>query len=244
MSSGRRLEYEKGPRLEDDGESDAESPENERAESDSGDEPEPAGRPRANVPPWAAGLVSGTGAFAVVFAVFYQVVAAMAATGRFGGAETEPSRTVLAGLLSLANHGAVIELNGEPIETGMRTAFTVGLASHITALIPMIVLVVGGYLLVRHVRLETRREAGIAIGTCIASYVALTVVLAATSEWAPEEAPANGGPETIAVATDVTTVVAVSRTALVFVLLGAAVAALPRLLEVGAGPLESTARTD
>lgn len=250
MSSERRLEYEKGPRLEDDGESDDEGSGTDAGESGGGDgdDSERAARPEVTVPSWTAGLIAGTSAFVVVSAMIYQVVAAVLAAGSFGGAETQPSRTVMAGLATLANHGAVLEVNGEPIEGTVGGLYPVGLVTNFTPLVPIIVLSGTGYLLVRYVRIETRRDAGLAVGACVSSYTALMIGLATVTEWTPEAESSGAGsgasaePETIAVATDVATVVTVSRTALVFVLLGAVVAALPRLLE--SGPLARFADAD
>ncbi|MXV61510.1 hypothetical protein GS429_05410 [Natronorubrum sp. JWXQ-INN-674] len=237
MSSNRRFEYDKGPRPDaeqpgDENERDADEGEGDGNENNGGG-PTDSNRRVAAVEPWLAGLVSGVSAFAVVFAAAYQLAATMTATGGFAGVEDGPSRWVLAGLASLASHGVPIELDGEPIEGGFGSPYTAGLASDVTALIPVAVLLVTGYLLVRYVSLETSRDGALALGSLVTSYVVLAVGLSMITSWSPnEEAGANGEAETIAAATDLSMVVSVTGTALVFVLVGAAVAALPRLLEL------------
>ncbi|WP_247003385.1 hypothetical protein [Halosolutus gelatinilyticus] len=228
MSSNRRLEYDKGPRLD----SETEDRGDDGSAPDERDESSDDGRYLTAVPPWAAGLVSGTSAFAIVFAVTYQIVSAMDATGALSGPEEGPSRMVLTGFVNLAGHGAVIEANGEPVRMAFSGRISGGLTSHLTPLIPIVALLAAAYLLVRHVPLETRRDVGLALGATVTSYVVLTVGLATTAEWTPEDRPEA---ETIAVAVDAATVMAVARTAIVFVAIGAALAALPRILK-----LEST----
>ncbi|WP_137291109.1 hypothetical protein [Natronorubrum halophilum] len=243
MSSNRRFEYDKGPRIEDEQEADESERDADGSETDGQSESPDRNRPHVAVPPWKAGIVSGVSAFAVVFAATYQLAASMDATGAFAGLEDGPSRWVLAGLTSLASHGAAIELDGEPIEGVFGSPYTPGLASDVSALIPVAVLLVAGYLLVRYVSLETVREGALAVGSMVASYVVLAVGLAMVTSWTPPADDDTGdGPETISIATDLDTVVAVSRTALVFVLIGAAIAAVPRVLE--ASSIELVDETD
>lgn len=225
MSSDRRFEYEKGPRLDDE----RESAENDGERADEAESTDPKGNERAmvTVVPWKAGAVAGASAFAVVFAVLYRLAAAMDAAGAFG-VENKPSRIVIAGLLDLANHGVMIEQGGEPISRVFRA--TGGLASHVTPLIPVVVLIATGYLLVRYVRLETRREAGLAVGSLVLCYAVPTAGLAAIARWTPEASGRAGQEaEPIAVAMGPSLFVAVGGTALVFAAIGAGVAALPQL---------------
>ncbi|QSX00676.1 hypothetical protein [Haloterrigena alkaliphila] len=233
MSSDRRFEYEKGPRLEE---------VNSSGESESDDGADGGADERARsvgpIPAVLAGFGAGATAFATVLAVLYQLVASMDAAGYFSSGEAEPGRWVMTRLIGLANHGATLEVGGDPIESGISIRLTSRLVSHVTALIPAAVLLAAGYLLVRHVRLETRREIGLAVGSLVASYVALALVVAGTTEWTPE----GDDVETLAVATDVGTAVSITRTALVFVGIGAAIAALPRILE--AAPLDLASDAD
>lgn len=240
MTQKKQFEYEKGPRPDEnrptvDGSDESGSP-------DEPDMPDPldessGGRGRSVV---VAGLAFGAAAFAGVFALMYQLAAMMDVMGAFS-VEEGPSRTVIAGLTNLASHGATIEVDGEPIEAGIAVTPMSGLSSHVSALIPPVVLFAAGYLLVRHVRLETRQEGALAVGSLVASYAVLTVGLATRSRWAPEGG-IDDQTETIAVATDFLTVLTVTRTALVFAVLGAGIAALPRVLE--AVPIESSGNPD
>ncbi|SEQ74476.1 hypothetical protein [Natrinema salaciae] len=230
MSSDRRFEYDKGPDLAD---------EEPVAEGDDGDDDEndPAGgatqrgRTRFAVPPWKAGAVSGVSAFAVVLAATYQLVGAMFGGGMFGGVEAQPSRWVVTGLVTLGSHGATIKQGEETIRGGF--GFVRGLTSHVSALVPIVVLVVAGYLLVRYVRLETRRDGGLALGSLVLCYVVPTAALAGIARWTLET-DTNGAQEaeTIAVAMDSSLFVAIGGTALTFVVVGAGIAAVPRLLAV------------
>ncbi|MFC4439798.1 MULTISPECIES: hypothetical protein [Natrialbaceae] len=230
MSGERRLEYDRGPSLED-----------EPADSAEADEPADEGREREErtddgglqfvVAPWKAGALFGASAFAVVFAVIYQLTGSRLAAGFGSLAENEPSQWALAGVSMLASHGGTIEYGGEPIQLGRQPAGV--LTSDTTALVPVVVFVLAGYLLVRYVRLETSRDAGLAIGVTIASYVALATALARLATWAPEEgefAP-EADPDVVAVAVDGSLLFSMGSSVILFVTLGAAVAALPRLLE-------------
>lgn len=224
MSSGRR--YETGPSLEDDrassdtdGDGTGENESNERSD----------GRRQVLVAPWKAGAASGVSAFALVFLVSFQLVGVMFAGGLFR-AESQPSRWIATGWTMLASHGATVEIGEETIRGGFGTVRSI--TSHVTALVPVIVLLVAGYLVVRYVRLETRREAGIALGSFSVSYLALAVGLSMVATWTPEGADA----ETISVPTDWAMLLTTAGTVVAFVAIGAAVAALPRLLE--AGPFE------
>ncbi|MBZ6494964.1 hypothetical protein [Natrinema longum] len=231
MSSDRRFEYDKGPDLEA-----AESTTGTDSDGDdegNRDEPAESDRRVAIVAGWKAGTVAGVSAFAVCFAVIYQIVGSMYAMGAYSGGETDPSRVVIAGLTSLASHGVTIEEGGEPIEAAVRYAASAGLTSHVTALVPPVILAVAGFLLVRYVHLRTRRVAGLALGSLVGSYVVLMTGLSMIARWTPERT-ANGTDEaaTIAAATDLGAVLSIGTTALVFVAVGAAVAGLPRLLAV------------
>lgn len=239
MSSDRRFEYDTGPRVEDglDGETDAaDGPDDGNGD---GDGPTETDGSAGIVASAAAGIGWGAGAFAVVFAAIYQVTAARLAMGGFISAETDVSQLGLTGVTMLASHGGTIEVDGEPIEGAAPATYTAGLVNDITALLPAVVLVVAGSLLVRYVALETGLEAVLGLGGLVAGYVALGLVLAPIASWTPEEGP---DAETIAVAADLGTALGVARTALVFALVGAAIAALPRLL--ASSPLESVARTE
>lgn len=233
MSNDRRFEYEKGPRPEDVQSLDESE---DGSDDDPSDERDRLAGPIASL---VAGLVSGVAAFATMLAITYQLVASKDAAGYYGGAEGEgPTRWVMTRLTGLANHGAPIEVGGEPMEGTFAVRSYTGLASDITALVPVVVLLAVGYLLVRYVRLESRLDAGVAVGSSVASYVVLAVVIARNTEWTPEGDEA----EPLTVATDAGAIMALTRTALVFVVIGAAVAALPRILE--AAPLELTDETD
>lgn len=238
MSGERRLEYDKGPSLEDEERPPEESADRDTGEGGEGTEPADDGRPSVVLAPWKAGAISGIGAFALVFVTIYQLVGAMFATGMFTRAENEPSQWVIAGLTVLGSHGATIEDSGEPIQGAY--APTGLLTSHVSALLPIVILALVGYLTVRYVRLETSRDAGLAIGTAVASYVALATVLALLATWAPEadEFAPDADPNTIAVAVDASMLLSTAFSVLLFVTLGAAVAALPRLLEYA--PIETT----
>ncbi|MFC4540680.1 hypothetical protein ACFO5R_01910 [Halosolutus amylolyticus] len=231
MSSESHLEYDTGPPLDD--ESDTESG-SDRTETDAEPESPDDGetrQPSTTVSPWVAGLCSGAGAFAIVFAVIYHLVGSMFAAGAFARMEEEPSQVAIAGLSTLGSHGASIEQGGEQIQSGFAT-YT-GLTSHVTTLIPIIVLALSGYLLVRYVRLETRAEAGQVIGSMGAAYVALAMGLAQVATWTPEDEPvgATGDASQIAVPVDAGTVLTLAVTVFVFAGIGAAIAALPRWLE-------------
>ncbi|WP_306054574.1 hypothetical protein [Natronococcus wangiae] len=238
MSGERRLEYDKGPALEDEERAPEGTGEPDVDERDERPEPTRDGRPTVAIAPWKAGSLLGAGTFVLVFAVTYQLVGAMFATGMFARAENEPSRWVIAGLTMLGSHGATIEENGEPIRGAY--APTGLLASHVSALLPVVAFALAGCLLVRYVRLETAKDAGIALGAAVASYVILSAVLALLSTWAPEEpefAP-EADPNVIAVAVDGSLFLSTGSTAALFVALGAAIAAVPRLLRYA--PIETT----
>ncbi|ELY78817.1 hypothetical protein [Natrinema pallidum] len=227
MSQNRRFEYDKGPRLEDDTtppESDDDADADERPAPDAGDR-------RIAVAPWKAGSVAGVSAFVIVFAAFYQLITAYAATGSYGQGDSGPSNWVIAGLTTLANHGAAIQQGGEPIDgIGM---YPVGLVPSVSALIPAVVLLAAGYFLVRYVALETRREAGVAVGAFLVSYVVLAVGLAVLAQWTPGTGTEGMEEGAITAATDLSLIVTVGGTVLTFALLGAGVAALPRLRPAG-----------
>ncbi|WP_254762493.1 hypothetical protein [Natrinema marinum] len=223
MSSDRRFEYDKGPRLEDERESDEDD-----ADDECEEEPTDTRYPRQRrlaVPPWKAGAVSGIGAFVTVVAVTYQLVGAMFAGGLFSGMEDRPSRVVITGLIALGSHGAPIERGEEAIQGAYGVIR--GLTTNVTALVPAVVLLIAGYLLVRSVRLETRREAGLALGSLLLSYVVLTAGLATIGRWTPT---GDRETETIAVAIEPSLFAAIGGTAVVFTAIGAGVAAVPRLL--------------
>ncbi|ELY84968.1 hypothetical protein [Natrinema altunense] len=227
MSQDRRFEYDKGPRLEDDAtppESDDDAAGDERPTSDAGDR-------RVTVAPWTAGSVAGVSAFAIMFAAFYQLIAAYAATGSYGQGESGPSNWVITGLTTLANHGVTIQQGGEPIDgIGM---YPVGLVPSVSALIPAVVLLAAGYVLVRYVALETRREAGLAVGALCASYIVLASGLAVLAQWTPDSGTEGMEEGTIAAATDLSLIVTVGGTVFTFALIGAGIAALPRLGPAG-----------
>ncbi|QLG49871.1 hypothetical protein [Natrinema halophilum] len=226
MSSERRFEYEKGPSLTNEQETD-DSDSEDGVDGDP-DDTNQRERTRLVVQPWKAGTVSGVSAFVVVFTVLYNFVGAMVAGGLFNGPENKPSRWVVTGLMTLGNHGVTIEQGEETIQGAFGLGR--GLTSHVTALVPVVVLLTAGYLLVRHVRLETRREVGFALGSLVMSYIILLIGLAMTAQWTPEQASSTTeGGATIAAATDLGTVVSVGTTALVFVAIGATVAALPQI---------------
>ncbi|ELY79597.1 hypothetical protein [Natrinema gari] len=227
MSQNRRFEYDKGPRLEDEAtppESDADAAEDERPAPDAGDR-------RVTVAPWTAGSVAGVSAFAIVFAVFYQLSTAYAAMGSYGQGDSDPSNWIIAGLTTLANHGVTIQQGGEPIDGfGM---YPVVLVSPVSALLPAVVLLAAGYVLIRYVALETRREGGLAVGACCASYVVLASGLSVLARWTPETGTEGMEEGAITVATDLSLIVTVGGTVLTFALIGAGVAALPRLRPAG-----------
>ncbi|MFU8867992.1 hypothetical protein [Natronococcus sp.] len=241
MSTERRLEYDKGPSLDD------ESPEADPDDGNGGDDDpersvERGRRPTVEAPPWAVGAASGLGAFAAVFLVSYQLAGSMFGTGLFAQVENEPSRWVISSFTMLGSHGATI-VEGEEAARGLY-APTGMFASHVSALVPLVVLGLVGYLLVRYVRLETPRCAGIFVGTLTASYVVPLVALGSVTRWAPEERdPAagevGGQPEALSIAVDASMVLSTTLSVALFVSLGAAVAALPRLLE--RAPIETTA---
>ncbi|SEW26943.1 hypothetical protein [Natrinema salifodinae] len=236
MSSNRRFEYDKGPSLEDErpsAEDEGEADRNDGGNGTDGDGPTGSERPIAAVAPWKAGAVAGAGAFAIAVGVLYHLVATMDAVGRYG--QAGPGRLVMTGLSTLANHGATIERGGEPIETAI-AATGIGLATQLTALVPAVVLLAAGYLLGRHVRLETRRDGALAVGALVLTYTASTVALGAIARWTPGDPSRPDQAETIAAALDLATVVSIGRTALVFAGIGGIVATLPQLLE--AGPID------
>ncbi|WP_222915720.1 hypothetical protein [Natrinema sp. SYSU A 869] len=218
MSSNQQ--YETGPSLEDEREFD------ESEDGGDGDDPTDVLRRRRRklaVSPWKAGLASGASALAVVYAVAYHLVSVLIATSGTG-AEDEPSRWILAGLVTLGSHGAPIEQGGEPI--GFAFRMDQGFISHVTALVPVVVLLVAGYLLVRSVRLETRTDAGLALGSFGLSYLAVAIALSLIATWTPE----GTDPEPITVPTDASLLLTIGGTVVFFVAIGAAVAAVPRLL--------------
>ncbi|QCS40893.1 hypothetical protein [Natrinema versiforme] len=221
MSSNQQ--YETGPSLEDEREPDESE---DGGDGGNGDDPTDGPRRRRRklaVSPWKAGLASGVSAFAVVYAVAYHFVSVLIAVSGTG-ADDEPSRWILAGLVTLGSHGAPIEQGGESIGFGFRMGQ--GFLSHVTALVPVVVLLVAGYLLVRSVRLETRSDAGLALGSFGLSYLAIAVGLSLIATWTPE----GTNPEPITVPTDVSFFLTIGGTVVVFVAIGAAVAAVPRLL--------------
>lgn len=234
MSGDRRLEFDKGPSLEDE-EQDATEPtdadDEDAGQANPGDR---GGRVVIDEAPWKAGVFSGVSAFAVTFLILYQLVESLFAAGTFTQVENEPGQWVIAGFTMLGSHGATLEEGGEPMQGAF--AYVGSLVSHVSALVPIVVLVVAGYLLVRYVRLETVTAAGQAVGTMVVSYVVLTVVLGLFATWSPEETdtgPTGTGnePETLAVAVDGSVLFSTTSSALLFVTLGGAIAALPRLLE-------------
>ncbi|WP_226482116.1 hypothetical protein [Natrinema amylolyticum] len=224
MSSNQQ--YETGPSLEDEREFDESEDGGDGGNGRNGDDPTDVPRRRRRkltVSPWKAGLVSGASALAVVYAVAYHLVSVLIATSGTG-AEDEPSRWILAGFVTLGSHGAPIEQSGEPI--GFAFRMDQGFISHVTALVPVVVLLVAGYLLVRSVRLETRADAGLALGSFGLSYLAVAIALSLLATWTPE----GTDPEPIAVPTDASLLLTIGGTVVFFVAIGAAVAAVPRLL--------------
>lgn len=185
--------------------------------------------------------MSGPVAFALSALLSAQLAAAMFASGMFAQAENEPSQWVIAAFTLLGSHGAGLEQGGEPIQGAY--APTGLITSHVSALVPVVVLATTGYLLVRYVRLETLADAGQLFGTLTASYVALAVAVGAVAQWSPADGEPDPGevgpdPETLSVAVDLSSVLSVTATVVLFVVLGAAIAALPRLL--ADGPIETT----
>ncbi|MDJ1432639.1 hypothetical protein [Halostagnicola sp. A-GB9-2] len=110
------------------------------------------------------------------------------------------------------------------------------LTSHVTALVPIVVLSTAGFLLVqtlREARLKETAKSGAIAGTFfVSSYVLLSVVLAEISTWIPEEegtGTATGGAgaeesEAIAVAVDSSLVLTTVGTVLSIALIGGAIA--------------------
>lgn len=227
MPSERQFEYEKGPRLED--EQATTTNDGGDVDDDGSDTAPRRVRNQLVVRPWKAGAVVGVSAFVVVFTVLYQLVGAMFAGGVFDGGETRPSRLAITGLVTLANHGVTLERRGETIQGAF--GFIRGLTSHVAALVPTVVLLAAGYLVVRYAHLETRREAGLALGSLVGCYVILMVGLSMTAEWSPDrDAGINEEVPTVTASTDFGTVVSIGTTAIVFVTIGAAVAALPKVV--------------
>ncbi|ELY65743.1 hypothetical protein [Natrinema versiforme] len=222
MSTDRRFEYDKGPSLED--EEPADSDPNAHDEPP---EPDESGRATIDVAPWKGGAVAGTSAFTVMVAAFYQLVSGFTAMGGYGGSDGGPGAIVMTSLSASANHGVRILQDGEPIDEFL--TLRMGFVPSVTGLVPAVVLAVAGYLLVRYVRLETRRAAGLAVGTLVASYVVLLTGLTTIAEWTPDGEAATADAPTIAAATDLGTVVTIGTTTVAFVAVGAAVAAVPRL---------------
>ena len=233
----RQLEYDKGPEYDtgpaaDEQENGTDSDD----ASSSGDDP---GRGEPGLVESASrssriGLGFGVGSFVAVYAVLYHVIGSMFAAGLFTGGDQEPSRWVITGISMLVSHGATM-LNGEePVQTGY--SIYTSLSSHLTALVPVVVLSIAGYLLVRTLREasieEMIRNSAIAGTICTASYVVLSVVLATISIWDLEEsdteitsvAPGANEAETIAVAVDSSLVLTTAGTVLTFTLLGGTVA--------------------
>ncbi|WP_293032157.1 hypothetical protein [Natronococcus sp.] len=237
MSTKRRLEYDKGPSLED------ESPEDDPNDGDGDPDRsvERDRRPTVEAPPWAVGAALGLGAFAAVFLASYQLAGSLFGTGLFAQVENEPSQWVISSFTMLGSHGAVI-MEGEEAARGLHAPMGM-FASHVSALVPLLVLGLVGYLLARYVRLESLRSAGVLVGTLTATYVVPLVALGTVTQWAPEESdPAAGEvgsePEMLSVAVDVSMVLSTTLSVALFVSIGAAVAALPRLLE--RAPIETT----
>ncbi|ELY59221.1 hypothetical protein C491_07766 [Natronococcus amylolyticus DSM 10524] len=236
MSTERRLEYDKGPSLEDEPGDD---------DPNDGDDPERtaerSGRPTVEAPAWAVGVASGVIAFAAVFLMSHQLAGSMFGTGLFTQVENEPSRWMMSSFTMLGSHGAVI-VEGEEAAHGLYAPMGM-FASHVSALVPPLVLGVVGYLLARYVRLETLSDAGILVGTLTATYVVPLVALGTATQWVPEESDPAAGEvgaeqEVLSIAVDVSMVVSTTLSVALFVSLGAAVAVLPRLLE--RAPIETT----
>lgn len=228
MSSERRFEYDKGPRLADETERASDGDDDGiDAEADGDPEPSSAVAPRSTivVSPWKVGLCLGVSAFATVFAVCYQLASGLAS------GDAPPGRWVLSCFTMLGSHGATIEEGGEPIRA--ISGQYLSLVSHVSVLVPIAVLALAGYLLVRYVRLETPRDVGLAVGSLVSSYVVPTLALAQFATWTPEEAAAGGSADaaTVVVPLDVSLVLTVAVATLVFAGLGGAIAGFPRLLE-------------
>ncbi|AHG01171.1 hypothetical protein HALLA_18735 [Halostagnicola larsenii XH-48] len=233
----RQLEYDKGPAYDtgpavDEQEDGTDSDDASRSDDDPGRGEsglvESAGRSSR------VGLGFGVGSFVAVYAVLYHLIGTMFATGLFTAGEQEPSRWVITGISMLVSHGATM-LNGEePVQTGY--SIYTSLSSHLTALVPVVVLSIAGYLLVRTLweasLEETVRNSAIAGMVCTASYVVLSVVLATISIWDLEGesggtasgAAGTGEAEAITVAVDSSLVLTTAGTVLTFTLLGGAVA--------------------
>lgn len=222
--------YDKGPpidELENRTDSDASS-------SDGGPGRDGSGLVESAIRSSRVGLGFGVGSFVAVYAVLYHVVGTMFATGLFAAGDQEPSRWVITGISMLGSQGATIVNGTEPLQTSY--SIYSSLSSHLTALVPVVVLSVVGYLLVRTLRetsLEETVRNGVIAGTvCTASYVVLSVVLALISVWNPEEAdteitgaaPGANELETITVAVDSSLVLTTAGTVLTFTLLGGAIA--------------------
>ncbi len=234
----RQLEYDKGPAVDEQEtatDSDDAAPRDDASSGNGGDSGhEELGLVESARRSGKAGLGFGVGSFVVVYALSYQLAAAMFSGGMFAGAEDQPSRWIVAGLTMLGSHGAQI-IEGEE---SVQMAFSVygSLTSHVSAFVPVLVLSLAGFLLVRYLRTsrfeETVRNSAIAGSVFVSSYVLLAVALAEVATWAPEEAETAGGgtagtgeeSDAIAVAVDSSMVLTTTGTVVAFLVVGGLVA--------------------
>lgn len=227
MLTDRRLEYDKGPSLEDEEPADP---------ADDADGPGAPSRMSLILDdlPWKAGSVAGFGAFAIVYVVTFQLVNAV-----YGSltmvSEIEIGPGTIAGIVTLISHGARLEQGGGRFRYGIDVLFL--FAPLLVALVALLVLFTTGYALVRYVGPETARETAITAAAIVPGYAlaAVGTALLATHEpgSSAEAARQNTGveAESLAVAVDSTFVLAFALVPLFAALAGAAAANRALLFE-------------
>lgn len=210
----RRLEYDKGPALEDD-----EPP----------DDPDDESRPPIGLEgvPWKVGPLAGAGAFAAVYAVAFQLVSAV-----YGfsppNADVEIERRTVAGLVTLGSHGATV---AHAEVSWFRYGLEVLLlfAPLFVALTALVVLVATGYAATRYVGPDSLRETVATAASVVPGYFLAAVLTARLATYEPEtprDTPAGPeeGVETLAVSVDSSFVLAFVLVPLTAALVGALVA--------------------
>lgn len=210
----RRLEYDKGPSLEDD------EPANDR------DDDEPSPSIGLEGVPWKVSSVAGVGAFAAVYAVAFQLVNAV-----YGFSppenELEIGRATAAGLLTLGSHGATIDPAMDWFRYGLQVLLL--FAPLLVALTALVVLIGTGYAVTRYVGPDSLGET-VATAACVVPGYFLAAVLTArvathTPEL-PDDARSSAQEEigTLAVSVDATFVLVFVLVPLTAALVGALVA--------------------
>ncbi|WP_255169448.1 hypothetical protein [Natrononativus amylolyticus] len=218
MSMDRRLEYDKGPDLE----------EEEPPDDADDDGPFDVSLSLEDVP-WKVGPLAGLGAFLAVYSVTFQLVNAVYGSISMG-TEVEVGPGTLAGIVTLLSHGA--RLDGEAsFAYGVDILFL--FVPLFVAVLAVGVLVGVGYGVARYADPRSGLETAAAAAAVVPGYAGAAFVTATLATHAPEtptDASADQRIETLAIAVDSTFVLVFVAVPLAFALVGAFVANRARVL--------------